>query len=359
VKLQNTLIIVQREQNLLKTGKTCEAELEQKKNNLTQSAKGADFKLNFLMKKLLLVIMLLTMTTLVFGQFKIAANGDATFGTNNYNYKLTISPCKGTSQIDYHTEILQSGMNLPLIQFKAIGGVYNYSALSAQFFFEQSDRTAKENILPLEKAMPILKQINAYSYNLKTDIRETRQKEYGVLAQEVEEVLPGLVLTTVDSKFVKYSGFIPFLIEAAKEQQNEIEMLQQIIAAKELDLIELKALRNEFAVLQEMVSKCCNEQGILKNEESQPVQERAVLYQNTPNPFTSNTEIVCNLPNTAKNATLYIHNLQGIELKAYSITQTGLTTITVSGSELPAGMYLYTLVVNNEIVDTKRMILTK
>jgi len=114
--------------------------------------------------------------------------------------------------------------------------------------------------------------------------------------------------------------------------------------------------------LQEMVYKCC---GAPKNsqmntsEEKQLLQEKAILYQNTPNPFSSNTEIVCNLPETAKNATLYIYNLQGVELKSYPITQTGLNTITVTGSELTAGMYLYSLVVDNEIVDTKRMILTK
>jgi hypothetical protein len=51
--------------------------------------------------------------------------------------------------------------------------------------------------------------------------------------------------------------------------------------------------------------------------------------------------------------------LQGIELKAYPITQTGLNSVTLNGSELQAGMYLYTLVVDNEIIDTKRMILTK
>ena len=52
-------------------------------------------------------------------------------------------------------------------------------------------------------------------------------------------------------------------------------------------------------------------------------------------------------------------NLQGIELKTYPIAQTGLSTITVQASELAAGMYFYTLVVNNEIIDTKRMILTQ
>jgi len=52
-------------------------------------------------------------------------------------------------------------------------------------------------------------------------------------------------------------------------------------------------------------------------------------------------------------------DLQGIELKSYPLAQTGANTIVVNGSELPAGMYLYTLVADNEIIDTKRMILTK
>jgi hypothetical protein len=37
----------------------------------------------------------------------------------------------------------------------------------------------------------------------------------------------------------------------------------------------------------------------------------------------------------------------------------GKVVIAYNGSELPAGMYLYTLVADNEIMDTKRMVLTK
>jgi hypothetical protein len=52
-------------------------------------------------------------------------------------------------------------------------------------------------------------------------------------------------------------------------------------------------------------------------------------------------------------------SLTKTELMSFSITQTGLSTVTVYASTLPAGMYLYTLVVDNIIIDTKRMILTK
>jgi hypothetical protein len=65
------------------------------------------------------------------------------------------------------------------------------------------------------------------------------------------------------------------------------------------------------------------------------------------------------LPETTRQAAIYIYNLQGAELKSYQLTQKGLNTITVYGSELSVGMYLYTLVVDGKIIDTKRMILTK
>ena len=82
------------------------------------------------------------------------------------------------------------------------------------------------------------------------------------------------------------------------------------------------------------------------------------MYQNIPNPFSANTEISCNIPEVNNNAYIYVYNLQGIELKSFPVKQ-GYNTVTVYASELPAGMYLYTLVVVNDIVDTKRMILTK
>ena len=51
--------------------------------------------------------------------------------------------------------------------------------------------------------------------------------------------------------------------------------------------------------------------------------------------------------------------MQGTEIKSYTIIAKGSGNITIQGHELPAGMYMYTLLVNNNIVDTKKMILTK
>ena len=84
-----------------------------------------------------------------------------------------------------------------------------------------------------------------------------------------------------------------------------------------------------------------------------------VLYQNNPNPFSQETRIHYFLPETSNNASLIIYNLQGQELANYSLTQKGEQDCIIQGSELMAGMYVYTLIVDNQIVDSKRMILTK
>jgi len=323
------------------------------------------------MKKLFLFFVLLSVATSTMCQIKIDNVGNVEICSNKPGQKLHVAGntiLAGTLTIESSTKLIinpnvggfsEITTHLPFLNFKATAPVAAWATLNAKSFATQSDSTTKENILPLGNAISILKQINGYSYYFKADKSKTRQREYGVLAQEVEEILPGLVITSSDIKLVTYDGFIPFLIEGIKEQQTEIEVLQKIVFAQEVELAEL---RKEFKELQEIVSQYCGNPKSLQistlTEEQPYPQKKAILYQNTPNPFSANTEIACNLSEATKHAVLYIYNIQGVELKSYPLTQMGLNTITINGSELSAGIYLYTLVVNNEIIDTKRMILT-
>jgi hypothetical protein len=78
------------------------------------------------------------------------------------------------------------------------------------------------------------KDVNNFSYGFGSE------KQIGVIAQEVEEVLPELVVTDNDGfKAVKYENIAPVLIEAMKEQQAIIDNQQ-----KEID--ELKKLVEEL-----------------------------------------------------------------------------------------------------------------
>ena len=90
-----------------------------------------------------------------------------------------------------------------------------------------------------------------------------------------------------------------------------------------------------------------------------PLVAECKLHQNAPNPFNLNTQIRFYIPANVKTAQLYIYDLQGKQVKHILITQRGDGSQLISGSELTAGMYLYSLIVDGNEVDTKRMILTK
>ncbi|MDR3058575.1 MAG: T9SS type A sorting domain-containing protein, partial [Prevotella sp.] len=77
-----------------------------------------------------------------------------------------------------------------------------------------------------------------------------------------------------------------------------------------------------------------------------------------PNPFQVKTEIRYFLPQEVQQAYLCIFDMQGKMLKKLD-APAGENTLTIRGSELHAGMYLYSLIADGKEVDTKRMILTK
>lgn len=82
------------------------------------------------------------------------------------------------------------------------------------------------------------------------------------------------------------------------------------------------------------------------------------LSQNTPNPFSSNTEIAYVLSDEVRNAAIYIYDMNGRQLKSIPLYSKGQGYITVNSNELKPGMYLYSLIADGQLIDTKRMVLT-
>ena len=98
-------------------------------------------------------------------------------------------------------------------------------ALTAIDFDSLSDIKLKENILNLENSLRTIEKINPVSFNWKDNGR----KAYGVIAQELEKILPELVETNkdTDTKSVSYVQLISFLIAAVKEQQEQINTIRK------------------------------------------------------------------------------------------------------------------------------------
>jgi hypothetical protein len=98
-------------------------------------------------------------------------------------------------------------------------------AVSATDFNSLSDATLKENISNITNAIDILDAIRPVEFNWKNN----GKKSYGVLAQEIEQILPQVVETNKDNniKSVSYTQLVPILIESIKELKREIQILKE------------------------------------------------------------------------------------------------------------------------------------
>jgi hypothetical protein len=96
--------------------------------------------------------------------------------------------------------------------------------------FSTSDIRLKENLIPLSNALDKIKQIGGYEFDWKEEHKIHHGFEghdVGVIAQEVEKVLPEIVTTKFNGfKGLKYEKLVPLLIEAIKELSKEIDSLK-------------------------------------------------------------------------------------------------------------------------------------
>jgi len=136
-----------------------------------------------------------TLGTNLLTRLRIFANGNISTTTTDNGYKLYVS-----------------------------GTIYATGSITAN-----SDLRLKKNLVIIDNPIDKLMQLNGYSYQWKSD----DSHQYGVIAQEVEKILPYAVSTGNDGiKGVSYNQIIPVLIEAVKEQKKELEELKNILASK-------------------------------------------------------------------------------------------------------------------------------
>ena len=243
-----------------------------------------------------------------------------------------------------------------------------------------SDARFKEDVQPVDDALATLSELAGVSYKYKDrgrfmasrwnphldegcddggiyDEKDLRDKElmarieeimaddgrhFGFIAQDLEAVLPDLVHTDKQGyKSVDYIGLIPILVNAINELSEQVAELKGEQAAPEVMNAPMQAEPSTAT----------------ENLAADMVVPR--LFQNQPNPFSSETQIRYQLPETVAKATLYIYDMQGKQIKAVDVAERGMSSVTISGGDLAAGMYFYSLIADGQEVDTKRMILTK
>ena len=227
-------------------------------------------------------------------------------------------------------------------------------AMNAQLV-SGGDNNQRTNVQSLSETIPntleIILGLNPVQYNLvnpKIDEDENGNPIYlyqgdeetfththfGFVAEEFQDVLPNLIYHVSDSHLgISITELIPILVTAIQELKAELKETRKAagIGEENVTPVEAVAMRG------------------LKTE----------LFQNTPNPFTENTVIPCSVAEGVANAMIYIYDLSGKQIDQYLVEGRGKTSVTISARSLDAGMYLYSLIADGNVVDTKRMILTK
>ena len=152
---------------------------------------------------------------------------------------VTVSGATGAVTISIGQAVATSSN----VQFNSLGIGMAASATAGRIdatndivAFSSSDIRFKENITPIENALDKISKISGNTYDWKAENKAEHGYEgndVGVIAQEIEAVLPQLVQTRENGyKAVKYDKLVALLIEGIKEQQLQIEELKAQIGSK-------------------------------------------------------------------------------------------------------------------------------
>ena len=111
-----------------------------------------------------------------------------------------------------------------------IDNSHNLNVAGDIIAFYASDKRLKDNVTPISNPIKKILQIGGYSFDWNEKQDTYKGHDIGVIAQEVEKVLPEVVETRENGyKAVKYQKMVPLLIEAIKDQQKQIDELKEMI----------------------------------------------------------------------------------------------------------------------------------
>ncbi len=147
-----------------------------------------------------------------------------------------------------------------------------------------------------------------------------------------------------DHYSIRYAAFVVPLVKAVQELTTKLNEQEK---KSEEQQLEISALKQKLGI---------NEEGASGDQNSNL---KVALFQNNPNPFSQDTEIKMALPETTRQASLILYNMEGKQLRNIQVNERGNTAVKISGNDFSAGIYLYALIVDGKVVDTKRLILTQ
>ena len=198
-----------------------------------------------------------------------------------------------------------------------------------------SDKKFKTEINKIQNSLSLVTKLDGKTYYWKANEFKSKgfsnKKQSGFIAQEVERIIPEIVHQSKNGeKGIDYIALIPYLVESIKEQQNQITILQNKLS--------------EF----EPIS--------LKNENSID-NLRTGFSTNYPNPFSTSTMVDYYILKKVNTAKIIIYDTNGTTITTYQLKERGVKSqLTINKNKLKIGIYFYTMIADDIVVGTKKMI---
>ncbi|NOR44421.1 MAG: hypothetical protein GQ534_02455, partial [Candidatus Delongbacteria bacterium] len=183
-----------------------------------------------------------TSTPLIWGDFatdRVSVNG--LLSVNNNNLTLSVSPGSGVDPINYIYQGVAGSSNVKDYAVAIYDPLWVSGSVWAISFLTTSDKRFKKNIVPISNALSKISQIDGVYFewndnmrkvknNGEPEIKRDTSKQIGFIAQDIEEVFPEMVSTDGSGyKSVDYSKMSAVLLEAVKEEQQQIDKQQHQI----------------------------------------------------------------------------------------------------------------------------------
>ncbi|MCE3294364.1 MAG: hypothetical protein K0R65_78 [Crocinitomicaceae bacterium] len=260
-----------------------------------------------------------------------------------------------------------------------------------------SDKRFKESVRKEENALETISRLKPVTYKMKKEafpqFNFSEGLQHGIIAQELEEVLPELVHESLHPaeldasgkeitaafpyKSVNYIGLITVGLQATNELNAKVEEKEAVIEElnKEVETLQTQ-LKNQEARLTQLENSLSallpslrelNQTAIEQNtpETQQALRQQLevtlsnrnviVLSQNVPNPFAESTIIQYNVPANVGQAQIHFYDAQGKLISSVEIPGRGDGELKVFANDLSSGMYTYNLVTDGKIVSSKKM----
>lgn len=228
-------------------------------------------------------------------------------------------------------------------------------------FAALSDKRLKRNVKEYADGLNEVMQLNPVTFKYTKDIDPKAKNYVGVIAQEVQQVAPYMTENTDvfddnDKSKGTYlsidpNAFTYMLINAVQEQQYMIE-------ARDKQLDDMQSQVDQLNTkMDELLSLLVAENSTENIDQVTLIGSQAVLGQNEPNPFNDITRISYKVPTGVNSAYIKVVDTNGAVMKIINVNGEG--KVEIKTQDLPAGNYFYSLFVDNQLVNTKKMLFNK